>query len=218
MGEEVENNLIEMENFLETKGKIDVHDDVFNKLMYLYKFAMQELETKLKIVQEEFKYFYDYELIDHINYRIKKPESIEAKMKKKNLRLQYRDMINEINDIAGIRVVCPLKKDIFSIKEFIKNIPGIHILKEKDYVNNPKKSGYSSYHIIAEVPVSLSSKFMYVKVEIQIRTMAMDFWASLEHKLKYKSKEKVTNATSKELVSCAKIVQKLDKKMMLLNN
>ena len=116
------------------------------------------------------------------------------------------------------RVVCPHKKDIFSIKEFIENIPGIHILKEKDYVNNPKKSGYSSFHIIAEVPVSLSSKFMYVKVEIQIRTMAMDFWASLEHKLKYKSKQKVTNATSKELVSCAKVIQKLDKKMMLLNN
>lgn len=210
--------LIKMENFLAVDDKMDIHSKDFEKIMFIYSVAIKEIKNKLEIMQDEFKILYNYDLIDHINYRIKTPESIKTKMEKKNLQLEYKEMIKYINDIAGVRVVCPLKKDIFSIKEFIENIPGIHILKEKDYVNNPKKSGYSSYHIIAEVPVSLSSKFMYVKVEIQIRTMAMDFWASLEHKLKYKSKQKVTNATSKELVSCAKVIQKLDKKMMLLNN
>lgn len=217
MGEEVENNLIEMENFLETKGKIDVHDDVFNKLMYLYKFAMQELETKLKIVQEEFKYFYDYELIDHIQSRIKEPKSILKKMDKKGCEFTYKGLIENINDIAGIRVICLLKDDIYIIKQLIEKIPGIRILKEKDYVQNPKKSGYSSYHLIVEVPVFLAKKVIYIKTEIQIRTMAMDFWATIEHKMKYKPEE-VDKTTSKELISCAKVIQKLDQKMMLLNN
>ena len=176
--------LIKMENFLAVDDKVDIHSKDFEKIMFIYSVAIKEIKNKLEIMQDEFKILYNYDLIDHINYRIKTPESIKTKMEKKNLQLEYKEMIKYINDIAGVRVVCPLKKDIFSIKEFIENIPGIHILKEKDYVNNPKKSGYSSYHIIAEVPVSLSSKFMYVKVEIQIRTMAMDFWASLEHKLK----------------------------------
>ena len=99
----------------------------------------------------------------------------------------------------------------------IEKIPGIRILKEKDYVQNPKKSGYSSYHLIVEVPVFLAKKVIYIKTEIQIRTMAMDFWATIEHKMKYKPEE-VDKTTSKELISCAKVIQKLDQKMMLLNN
>ena len=154
----------------------------------------------------------------NITSRIKSKESINKKLQKKGLELTQENLVKTINDIAGIRIICSFIPDIYKIVEMIENMQDITILKKKDYVTTPKESGYSSYHIIAEVPVSLSSKFMYVKVEIQIRTMAMDFWASLEHKLKYKSKQKVTNATSKELVSCAKVIQKLDKKMMLLNN
>lgn len=138
-------------------------------------------------------------------------------MKDKNLNYTYKDMIKNINDIAGIRVICPIQKDIYSIRNLIMNIPGIKILKEKDYVKNPKKSGYSSYHMIVEIPVTLSQNLMYVKVEIQIRTLAMDFWASIEHGLKYKTDKEITKATSKELVQCAKIINKLDNKMMLLN-
>ena len=106
---------------------------------------------------------------------------------------------------------------LYNIREFLENIPGVNVIKEKDYITTPKKSGYSSYHMILEVPVTLSQKFMYVKVEVQIRTLAMDFWASLEHKIKYKSKKEVTKSVSKELVACAKTIQKLDHKMMLLN-
>ena len=137
--------------------------------------------------------------------------------KKRNIQLTYKDMIENINDIAGIRIVCPLKKDIFSVKDLIQKLPGINILKEKDYVTHPKKSGYSSYHLIVEVPITLSQKNIYVKVEIQIRTIAMDFWASLEHKIKYKPEEEISKKESKEWVNCAKMINKLDNKMMLLN-
>ena len=211
------NELIKMENFLETDDKINIHSKTFEKIMFIYSVAIKELKNKMEIMQDEYKILYDYDLIDHINTRIKSPESIEKKMLKRNIPLQYKNMIEEINDIAGIRVICPLKKDIYSIKEFIENIPGLRVIKEKDYITNPKKSGYTSYHLIVEVPISLSRKLMYVKVEIQIRTMAMDFWASLEHKMKYKPKTEISKTASKELVSYAKMIQKLDQKMMILS-
>lgn len=212
------NELIKMENFLETDDKINIHSKTFEKIMFIYSVAIKELKNKIEIMQDEYKILYDYDLIDHINTRIKSPESIEKKMLKRNIPLQYKNMIEEINDIAGIRVICPLKKDIYSIKEFIENIPGLRVIKEKDYITNPKKSGYTSYHLIVEVPISLSRKLMYVKVEIQIRTMAMDFWASLEHKMKYKPKTELSKTASKELVSYAKMIQKLDQKMMILSS
>lgn len=212
------NELIKMENFLETDDKINIHSKTFEKIMFIYSVAIKELKNKMEIMQDEYKILYEYDLIDHINTRIKSPESIEKKMLKRNIPMQYKNMIEEINDIAGIRVICPLKKDIYSIKEFIENIPGLRVIKEKDYISNPKKSGYTSYHLIVEVPISLSRKLMYVKVEIQIRTMAMDFWASLEHKMKYKPKTEISKSASKELVSYAKMIQKLDQKMMILSS
>lgn len=197
---------------------IKIEDETFQKLMFIYSVAIRELETKIEILKDEFKIFYDYELMDYIDTRIKTAESIMQKMQKRDIPLTYRHMIENINDIAGIRIICPLKKDIFSIKDLIQKLPGVNILKEKDYITHPKKSGYSSYHLIVEVPVTLSHQNMYVKVEIQIRTIAMDFWSTLEHKVKYKSDLKLSSKESKEWVNCAKIINKLDQKMMLLNN
>ena len=211
------NELIKVENFMDYQKTLDVKDKTFEKLMFIYSVAIKELETKINILKAEAKLFYDYELIDHINVRIKSPESIIKKMQKRNMQLTYKDMIENINDIAGIRIVCPLKKDIVSIKEFLKKLPGVNVLKEKDYITNPKKSGYSSYHLILEVPIMLAKQNIYVKVEIQIRTIAMDFWASLEHKAKYKSDEEISKKESKEWINCAKMINKLDNKMMLLN-
>ena len=210
-------DLQKIENLMEIEKNIEINSKEFEKIMFIYKVAIKEINTKLEILKDEFKLFYEYDLIDHINTRIKAPESITKKMKDKNLNYTYKEMIKNINDIAGIRVICPIQKDIYSIRNLIMNIPGIKILKEKDYVKNPKKSGYSSYHMIVEIPVTLSQNLMYVKVEIQIRTLAMDFWASIEHGLKYKTDKEITKATSKELVQCAKIINKLDNKMMLLN-
>ena len=214
---EKELGIIEMKNFLSYDEKIEEKTNTFEKLMTIYEMAITELETKMNILQKEFKIFYNYDLIDHINTRIKQPDSIVNKMKKKGYELTYKEMIENINDIAGIRVICQLKDDIFKIRNLIEKIPGIHIEKEKDYVNHPKESGYASYHMIVKVPVNLSKQTIYVKVEIQIRTMAMDFWASLEHKMKYKTDKEVNKKTSKELVNYAKIVNKMDNKMALMN-
>ena len=210
--------IVEMKNFLSYDEKIEEKTNTFEKIMTIYEMAITELETKLNILQKEFKVFYNYDLIDHINTRIKQPESIVNKMKKKGYELTYKEMIENINDIAGVRIICQLKDDIFKIRNLIEELPGIQIEKEKDYVNHPKESGYSSYHMIVKVPVNLSKQTIYVKVEIQIRTMAMDFWASLEHKMKYKTDKEVNKKTSKELVNYAKIVNRMDNKIMLMNN
>lgn len=211
------NDLIKVENFIDYNKTLKVEDKTFEKLMFIYSIAIRELETKIGILKDEFKIFYNYDLIDHVNTRIKNSESIIHKIKKRKIPLTYKNMIEDINDIAGIRIVCPLKRDIFSIRDLIQKIPGINVLKEKDYVTHPKKSGYSSYHLIVEVPITLSRQNVYVKVEIQIRTIAMDFWASLEHKVKYKPEEKIGQKESKEWTNCAKMINKLDNKMMLLN-
>ena len=172
------------------------------------------LRLQINIIKDELKLIYNYDLIDHIDTRIKEPKSIVKKMEKKKYDKTYLNLIEKINDIAGIRIVCTLKDDIFFIRDLVKQIPDIHILKEKDYVTNPKESGYSSYHMIVEVPVKLTQKTIYVKCEIQIRTLAMDFWASFEHKVKYKTKNDVNPKMSKELVSCAKMINKFDTKMI----
>lgn len=213
-----ENDIMIIENFLENKEeKLDVKEEPFEKLMFFYKSALKQLELQMEIIKEEFKLMYNYDLIDHVETRIKEPKSIIKKMEKKKYEKTYLNLIEKINDIAGIRIICNLKDDIFFIKDLIKQIPDIHILKEKDYVTNPKKSGYSSYHIIVEVPVKLTQRTIYVKAEIQIRTLAMDFWASFEHKVKYKTDKDVSKKTSKELVACAKMINRFDDKMAEIN-
>ena len=214
-----ENELTIIENFLENKEeKLDVKEEPFDKLMFFYQSALKQLELQMNIIKEEFKIMYNYDLIDHIDTRIKEPKSIVKKMDKKKYKKTYFNLIEKINDIAGMRIVCTLKDDIFFIKDLIKQMSDVHILKEKDYVTNPKPSGYSSYHMIVEVPVKLSQKTIYVKCEIQIRTLAMDFWASFEHKIKYKTEQEVNKKTSKELVNCAKMISKFDDKMISLKN
>lgn len=210
-----ENDLMIIERCIENKNeKLDVKEEPFEKLMFFYKSALKQLELQMNIIKDEFKLIYNYDLIDHIDTRIKEPKSIVKKMEKKKYDKTYLNLIEKINDIAGIRIVCTLKDDIFFIRDLVKQIPDIHVLKEKDYVTNPKESGYSSYHMIVEVPVKLTQKTIYVKCEIQIRTLAMDFWASFEHKVKYKTKNDVNPKMSKELVSCAKMINKFDAKMI----
>ena len=214
-----ENDLITIENFLENKEEmLDVKEEPFEKLMFFYKSALNQLITQMNIIKDEFQIMYNYDLIDHIDTRIKEPKSIIKKMEKKKYQKTYLNLIEKVNDIAGMRIVCTLKDDIFFIKDLVKQIPDIHILKEKDYVTNPKPSGYSSYHMIVEIPVKLSQNTIYVKCEIQIRTLAMDFWASFEHKVKYKTDQEVNKKASKELVNCAKMISKFDDKMISLKN
>lgn len=133
------NELITMATLLKKDEKIERNTKTFEKIMFLYSIASKELETKLEIIKEEFKLFYDYELIDHIQTRIKKPDSIANKMKTRGLPLTYQDMIENINDIAGIRVICPLKKDVFTVRDLVRKIPGVKVIKEKTIYTIPKK-------------------------------------------------------------------------------
>lgn len=188
------------------------------KILLMYESALKEMETKINIISQEFELLYKYNPIEHIKTRIKTPESIVKKLRKKGLEVTYKNLINEINDVAGIRIICSFIPDIYRMVEMFEQTPDVKIIRKKDYIKNPKPSGYSSYHLIVLVPVSFSKGMTNVKVEIQIRTIAMDFWASLEHKIKYKYDERLPKNISKELIDCSKIVNKLDKKMSSLGN
>ena len=196
--------------------KIDVDNERFKDIMYIYGLALKEVEKKINIIRYDYEYFNKYDSIDHIMTRIKSPESILNKLKKDDLEPTYKNLINNINDIAGIRIICPLKSNIFTIRKYIREFNDLHIIKEKDYVTHPKESGYTSYHMLVEVPILLEGATNFVKVEIQIRSLAMDFWASLEHKIKYKPNGEINENVSKELVKCARDINKLDNKMIKL--
>lgn len=216
---ELDKNLIKFDKELFEEKSIKKGDESFDKLMFIYSSAIKELKVKIDIMKEQFKYFYNYNLISNVTSRIKKPDSIIKKMKKKNYELTYKDMIEKVNDVAGIRIICPLKQDIFIVKEMIKSFTNCTIVKEKDYITNPKKSGYSSYHLIVEIPVNIGQNVFPVKVEIQICTMAMEFWANLEHEVKYKpTTKKASKKVSKELIACAQMINKLDDRMMKIYN
>lgn len=192
---------------------IETSNKNFNELMKVYKQAKDQVEEVLLLIKYAVKEYYGYDVINNITSRIKTPQSIVNKMKKKNYDLTYSNLIEKINDIAGIRIICPMKSDIELIRNIIYKIPNIEVLKEKDYLQHSKKSGYSAYHMIIEVPLEYQDQTIYVKVEIQIRTMAMDFWATNEHKIKYKSKNKISIWDSKKLEIFAKIINKLDEKI-----
>lgn len=209
--------LINIENNLVNKELININDDNFQKIMFLYSSALKEIKTKMEILQDELRIFSNYEPIEYISTRVKKPETIIEKLKRKKCELTYQNMFEKINDIAGIRIVCNFKKDVYKLVEIIEDFQDIRILNRKDFMKRPKKSGYMSYHLITEVPVNFSTGIMFVKVEIQIRTLGMDFWATLEHKLKYKNAE-ISNTESKNLIKYAKIINNIDDNMLTISN
>ena len=215
--------MIKRENILEVNKTgilinslipLNTKNKEFSTLMELYDKARSDILEKLNIIKEYFKEIYEYDVINHITSRIKTPESILKKMQKKHYELTYKDLIENINDIAGIRVICTFKDDILKIRKIIGKMPNVRIIKEKDYIKNPKKSGYMGYHIILENYIKYDDTYVPVKVEIQIRNMAMDFWATTEHKIKYKKNHKLSTKDSKKMEIYAKIINILDDKIM----
>lgn len=194
-------------------------DDVssWEEVNLVYNSALKEIGTKLEILNDEFQHIHQYNPIEHIKTRIKKPESIVKKLKKHGYESTIENMVKYVNDIAGIRVICSFTSDIYRIAEMIINQNDIKVLSVKDYIINPKASGYKSYHLIVTVPIFLSDRIVDAKVEIQIRTVAMDFWASLEHKIHYKFEGNAPEHIKKELVECANMVSDLDARMLSLN-
>ena len=192
-------------------------EDEWKKVMLMYDSALKEVNTKLEILNEEFKLNHQYNPIEHITSRIKSPQSIAKKMRHNGRELTVENIVKYINDVAGIRIICSFTSDIYRIADLIAKQSDVQVLKVKDYIMFPKPNGYTSYHMIIAVPIYLSSTMVNVKVEIQIRTIAMDFWASLEHKIYYKFEGNAPERIRKELKECADIVSYLDHKMLTLN-
>lgn len=191
--------------------------DSWKEVNLIYNSALKEIGTKLEILNDEFQHVHQYNPIEHIKSRIKRPESIVKKLKKHGYESTIENMVKYVNDIAGIRVICSFTSDIYRIAEMIINQNDIKVLSVKDYIMNPKPSGYKSYHLIVTVPIFLSDRIVDAKVEIQIRTVAMDFWATLEHKIHYKFEGKAPDDIKRELIECANMVSELDAKMLSLN-
>ena len=191
--------------------------DSWNEVTLIYNAALRQVETKMEILNDEFQHVHRYNPIEHIKARIKTPESIVKKLKRHGYESTIDNMVRYINDIAGIRIICSFTSDIYTIVDRIKEQGDIKVIAIKDYIMFPKASGYKSYHMIVTVPVYLSGRIVDTKVEIQIRTVAMDFWASLEHKIHYKFEGDAPGHIKNELVECAKLVSDLDIRMLKLN-
>jgi putative GTP pyrophosphokinase len=190
----------------------------WTNFLFIYKFALDEIDTKLTILNEEFQFVHQHNPIEHIKSRIKSPDSIREKLERKGLEVTVENAREHIHDIAGIRVMCSFVSDIYKIFEIISNQDDLRVLRVKDYIKNPKENGYQSLHLIVEVPVFLSNRMEKVKVEIQIRTVAMDFWASLEHKIYYKFDKTVPKHLTDQLKETAEMVKYLDEKMKRLKD
>ena len=179
----------------------------------LYSCAMREICTKLENLSQEFELNKDRNPIQHITHRLKKRDSILNKMLQKKLPLEYEAMRDEITDIGGIRVICSYINDIYAIVNMLKKQDDLLIVREKDYIANPKPNGYRSYHLIVAIPIFLSSEKQIIPVEIQMRTIAMDFWASLEHQLRYKTEAEVPDSTRIRLTNIADSIFHADMEM-----
>jgi putative GTP pyrophosphokinase len=190
----------------------------WKNFLFIYKFALDEINTKLTILNDEFQFVHQHNPIEHVKSRIKSPESIMAKLERKGLEVTTENVKQHINDIAGVRVTCSFTNDIYRIYDMIESQDDIQLIDVKDYVKNPKPNGYKSLHLIVEIPVFLSKGPELVRVEIQLRTIAMDFWASLEHKIYYKFEGEIPDKLSNELKEAAEIVHYLDAKMMRIKD
>lgn len=191
--------------------------DSWKTVIFLYNSALKEVGTKLEILNDEFLHVHKYNPIEYIKSRIKTPESIVKKLKRYGYESTIDNMVNHVNDIAGIRIVCSFTSDIYRLAEMIGKQNDLTVVSVKDYIKNPKESGYKSYHMLVSVPIFLTDRVVDTKVEIQIRTIAMDFWASLEHKIYYKFEGNAPDYISRDLRECAGIVSMLDAKMLSLN-
>lgn len=186
--------------------------DQWTTVMFLYNSALKAINTKIEILNNEFIHLYNYNPIEHIKSRLKTPESIVKKLKRGGHEVTIPNMIEHLSDIAGIRIICSFSPDIYRIAEMIARQSDVTVLVVKDYIKNPKPNGYKSYHMVVTIPIYLSDGPVDTKVEIQIRTIAMDFWASLDHELKYKKNIDPADEEmiAQELLSCADRIAETD--------
>jgi len=204
----------------EVMDMIRSNKDPYMKLMAYYRCAIMEVETKFNVLNEQFSLRYDYNPIESIKTRLKSPDSIAEKMHRRNFPLSIDSIEKNLNDIAGVRVICSFPEDIYLIADCLLEQDDVQLLEKKDYIKEPKTGGYRSLHLIIEIPIFLEHEKRIMKVEVQLRTIAMDFWASLEHKLRYKKDlpDKDTQLLAVELKECAEISSSLDYRMEAIRN
>ena len=189
----------------------------FSRFMFAYKFGMDEVTTKVSILQQEFKHLQKYNPIEHVTSRLKTPESVLDKIARKQCEPRFEEIRAKITDIAGVRITCSFTSDVYPISDALTRQDDLTVLQLKDYVAEPKPNGYRSLHLIVRIPVFLSDRVEHVKVEVQLRTIAMDFWATLEHKLFYKYFDSPPADFVDELMSSAMIAAQLDERMESLH-
>ncbi len=202
-----------MERTTETANEVKSWKEV----QILYSSALKEIATRIEILNDEFQEVHRYNPIEHVKQRIKTSESIVKKLRAHGYEPTIENMIRYVNDIAGIRVICSFTSDIYRIAEMIGKQNDIKVVAVKDYILHPKSSGYRSYHMVVTIPVYLSDRIVDTRVELQIRTVAMDFWASLEHKIQYKFEGNAPSHINTELMECARMIAVLDERMLHLN-
>ena len=205
-----------LENEEALRGKLEwmnASSMPFRELMAYYRCAMMEVETKFNVLNQEFSVQYDRNPIESIKSRIKEPPSILDKLIRNKLPLSIESLVENLSDVAGVRVICSFIEDIYMLAGCLLKQDDVTLIKYKDYIKNPKENGYRSLHLIVEVPIFLAHKKKMMKVEIQLRTIAMDFWASLEHKLKYKKNRPDSERLTQELKACADMSAQLDERM-----
>ena len=185
----------------------------YQEVMLQYRCALKALESRLEILNEEFSLQHDRNPIESMKSRLKSPSSIMNKMHKRGLPLDFPTMQANIMDIAGVRVICSFEEDVFFLAKCLKDQSDIEIVTEKDYISNPKPNGYRSLHLIVEIPIFLHDEKRMMKVEVQFRTISMDFWASLEHKIRYKKDLPVIDEIDRELLECAELSAQLEDRM-----
>ena len=185
----------------------------FSRLMAYYRCALMEIETKFNVLNEEFSLQHDRNPISSIKGRLKSLPSIQEKLRRKNLPVSLESIEASINDMAGVRVICSFPEDVYALAEALLKQDDITLIAKKDYIAHPKENGYRSLHLIVSVPIFLASEKRVMKVEIQLRTIAMDCWATLEHQLRYKKDFDFTEEMAQELLTCARISSELDSRM-----
>ena len=184
-----------------------------DELMSYYQCAIMEVETKFKVLNQEYSLEYDRNPIEGIKTRVKSYDSILRKIRRKNIPMTLEGIEENIRDIAGVRVICSFPDDIYTLADYLEKQDDIKLIKKKDYISHPKPNGYRSLHLILEVPIFLTNEKKMMRVEVQFRTIAMDFWASLEHKLKYKKDIDNAQVISQDLCFCAELISQLDGRM-----
>ena len=206
-------NKIDIEKIESMKSKIQEATQPYRELMSCYKCAMMEVETKFRVLDEELSLEYDRNPIESIKTRLKAHESILDKLYLRDIQPTAENIESQLHDIAGVRVICTFPSDIYMLSQAFLNQDDVNLLEIKDYIKEPKPNGYRSLHLIVEVPIFLHDEKKLMKVEVQLRTMSMDWWASQEHKIKYKKKVSLSTEEEQELYQCAEIAAELDLKM-----